>query len=210
MHEFKGVGIHWLGHDSFFIDASKKVYIDPFKIDASLKADIILITHSHYDHCSVADVEKILGEDTVIVCPPDCLSVLNHLRVKEFRIAEPNKSIDINGIKIETVPAYNISKQFHPKTNNWVGYIVNVDGVRIYHAGDTDLIDEMSKISCDIALLPVSGTYVMNADEAVEATRHIKAKVAIPMHYGSIIGSGADAKSFKERAKCEVIVLEKE
>ncbi len=210
MYEFRGVRIYWLGHDGFFIDASKKIYIDPFKIDASLKADIILITHSHYDHCSLADVEKILGEDTIIACPPDCLSVLNRLRVKEFRIAEPNKTIDINGIKIETVPAYNISKQFHPRTNNWVGYILNVEGVRIYHAGDTDLIDEMSKISCDVALLPVSGTYVMDADEAVEATRHIKAKVAIPMHYGSIIGSEADANKFKERAKCDVVILEKE
>lgn len=210
MYEIKGVGIHWLGHDGFFIDASKKIYIDPFKIDTNLKADIILITHSHYDHCSVADVEKVLGENTVIVCPPDCLSVLNRLRVKEFRIAEPNKSMDINGIKIEAVPAYNISKQFHLKTNSWVGYIVNMDGLRIYHAGDTDLIDEMSGISCDVAMLPVSGTYVMDADEAAEATRHIRAGVAIPMHYGSIIGSEADANKFKERAKCSVVILEKE
>lgn len=210
MYEFKGLKIHWLGHSGFFIDNSKKLYIDPYNIDQNIKADIVLITHSHHDHCSIADLNKVISEETILVCPADCLSKLNHLKVKDIRIMEPGQSITIEGVLIESVPAYTPAKQFHPRGNNWMGYILTLDSVRIYHAGDTDLIDEMAGIKCDIALLPVSGTYVMTAEEAAEATRQIKAKIAVPMHYGGIVGTEEDAQLFKEKAGCEVIILKKE
>jgi len=210
MYEFKGVRLHWLGHSGFFIESLKNVCIDPFKIEKNFKADLILITHSHYDHCSVADIETIITENTTIICSPDCLSKLNHLKVKNIQVLEPGQSTNIEGIMVETVPAYNTNKQFHPKADNWLGFIVTIDGIKIYHAGDTDLIDEMAQIKCDIALLPVSGTYVMTSNEAAEALKHLQTKVAIPMHYGSIVGTVEDAQDFKAKAGCEVIILEKE
>ncbi len=210
MYEFKGIKLHWLGHDGFLIETSKKIYIDPFKIRTAEKADIILLTHSHYDHCSISDISKIATNNTIIVCPADCLSKLNQFNVQEIKPVEPGQSIKVEGFLIETIAAYNPAKPFHPRINNWVGYIVTIDGIRIYHAGDSDLTEEMSLVKCDIALLPVSGTFVMTAEEAAEASGRIKPKIAIPMHYGEIIGSSADAKLFKEKAACEVVILEKE
>lgn len=210
MYEFKGIKLHWLGHDGFLIETSKKIYIDPFKIHAAEKADIILLTHSHYDHCCIDDIGKIATNNTIIICPADCLSKLNQFNVGEIKPVEPGQSIKLDGILIEAVAAYNPAKPFHPRINNWVGYILIIDGIRIYHAGDSDLTEEMSNVKCDIALLPVSGTFVMTAEEAAEASARIKPKIAIPMHYGEIIGSAADAKLFKEKASCEVVILDKE
>lgn len=201
--------IHWLGHDTFKIVGEKVVYTDPFKIKKKDTADIILITHEHYDHCSPEDVKKIQGPDTVIVAPPDCAGKLSGTIKK----VKPGDKITIEGIVIEAVPSYNTNKQFHTKDKNWVGYIFTVKGQRIYIAGDTDYISEMKTFSnVDIALLPVSGTYVMTADEAVKAALDIKPKVAIPMHYGSIVGSESDAKKFAEglKGKIEVKILQQE
>lgn len=203
--------IHWLGHDTFRIVGEKVIYTDPFqlkKTGAMLPADIILITHEHHDHCSSEDVKKIQAKDTVIVAPADCLDKLSG----NVRVIKPGDKINVMGIDIEAVPAYNTNKKFHPRANNWVGYIFTMKGQRIYLAGDTDYIPEMKNIKCDIALLPVSGTYVMTADEAVQAALDIKPKTAIPMHYGSIVGSEKDAKRFKESLEghIEVVILKEE
>jgi L-ascorbate metabolism protein UlaG (beta-lactamase superfamily) len=197
--------IHWLGHDTFKIVGEKVIYTDPFKIKKNDKADIILITHEHYDHCSPDDVKLVQGADTVIVTTADCAKKLSG----QVKVVKPGDKINVEGIDVEVVPSYNTNKQFHPKTNGWVGYIFTVKGQRIYIAGDTDYISEMKNFKVDIALLPVSGTYVMTAEEAVKAALDIKPKIAIPMHYGSIVGSKNDADRFSAglKGKIEVVIL---
>lgn len=197
--------MEWLGHDAFKIESGGKVvYTDPFKLSGGLpKADLILITHEHYDHCSPEDVLKIAGNDTVIVAPGNCEGKLKG----KVRNVKPGDRLTEQGVAIEVVPAYNTNKAFHPKTNGWVGYIFTVGGQRIYIAGDTDYIPEMKDIRCDIALLPVSGTYVMTAEEAAKAADDIKPKVAVPMHYASIVGSDKDAETFKKLYKGETFIF---
>jgi len=187
--------IQRLGHDSFIIKSKDKIiYIDPFKLQDGKQADLILITHTHYDHYDNASISKILKDSTTIIGPED-------IDYSDAIKMHPGESKEIQGIKIEAVRAYNIEKKNHPKEKNWLGYIITINSQRIYHAGDTDLIPEMKRINCNIALLPVSGGPVMTAEEAFEAVKILKPKIAIPMHYGSIIGSDADAEKFKELCK---------
>lgn len=201
--------MEWLGHDAFKVESGGRViYTDPFRLGDGLpKADLILVTHEHYDHCSPEDIAKIAGPKTEIVSPGDCEGKLAGLG--KLTLVKTGDKISVKGVDIEAVPAYNTNKKFHPKANGWVGYIFTVDGVRIYLAGDTDYIPEMKGYRCDIALLPVSGTYVMTADEAVQAANDIKPKVAVPMHYGSIVGEESDAEKFKKLYKGETRIFEK-
>ncbi len=200
--------IHWLGHDTFKIVGEKVIYTDPFKLREKDTADIILITHDHYDHCSPEDVKALQGPKTVIVAPSDCAKKLSG----NIKTVKAGDKITVEGIEIEAVPSYNTNKKFHPKDNGWVGYIFTVQGQRIYLAGDTDYIPEMKNFKVDIALLPVSGTYVMTAQEAVNAALDINPRIAIPMHYDSIVGTKDDAKRFAEglKGKIEVVVLKQE
>lgn len=217
MFEYRGVKLTWLGHDGFRIQNGKVVYIDPFKIGAGVpKADIVLISHEHFDHCNVEDLTKIVTPTTIIVAHHQSKGELGKLDVKEIKIVKPGDKVNIDGIVVEAVPAYNVNKfrepgrAFHPKEDGKVGFIVTMNGVRIYHAGDTDHIPEMKNVRADIALLPVSGTYVMTALEAAEAAGVINPQIAIPMHYGTIVGNANDGEAFRKLVKCEVKLLEKE
>ena len=199
--------IVWLGHDSFRIDASKTIYLDPYQVSSGPKADLIMITHDHFDHCSPDDVAKIQQPGTVIVTEKDSAKKLTG----DLRVIKPGESLVVDEVKVEAVPSHNTDKEFHPKKNAWLGFIIEIQGARIFHAGDTDFIPEMNGFNVDIALLPVSGTYVMTADQAVEAALAISPKLAIPMHYGTIVGSDQDAITFKKalEGKIEVLILQK-
>lgn len=199
--------IHWLGHSSFRIEDEKSVYIDPWRLKGSPpKADLILITHDHHDHCSPDDVAKIAKKDTVIVT---IAAVARRLK-GDVRIVRAGDSLTAAGIPIEVVPAYNVDKPNHPKSAGHVGFIITMGGQRIYHAGDTDLIPEMDDIQAEIALLPVGGTFTMNAEEAAQAAKKIKPQVAIPIHYGTTVGSIKDAQRFHELCETEVVIPPKE
>ena len=215
MFEYRGIKIAWLGHDGFRIESDKTIYIDPFRIDSRKKADVVFITHEHYDHCSPEDIKKIATEDTTIVTIPMAQPALKGLR-GEIKLVKPGDKIEIDGVTAAVFPAYNINKfrspgrAFHPREDGKVSYLLNTGGVNIYHAGDSDFIPEMRGLEADIALLPVSGTYVMTTKEAAEASKNMRIKIAVPMHYGSIVGSERDAEEFKRLAGCEVVILKKE
>ena len=216
MFEYNGVKLTWLGHDAFRIEDGQVIYIDPFEIKEGAKADLVLISHEHDDHCSIADLKKVVTSNTVLVAHAQSKNALSKLQAKEIKIVKPGDRLTLGSVTVEAVPAYNTNKFrepgkfFHPKEDGKLGFIVTVKGVRIYHAADTDHISEMKNMAPDLALLPVSGTYVMTAKEASEAAASIKPKIAIPMHYASIVGSVKDAEEFKKLAKCEVKILEKE
>jgi len=206
--------IDWDDQASMTIEQSGKIIcIDPYRVKNEKQADVVLITHAHQDHLSPQDITKVLGEQTVIMAPADCITSLSQKFKRKLVTLQPGAKHQIEDITIEAVPAYNIGKRYHPKSNNWVGYVVTVDGVRIYHAGDTNRIPEMKDITCDIALLPLGQTYTMDSvDEAVQAALDVKARIAIPMHYGTYEGSNGDAIKFKEalEGKCSVMVKERE
>ena len=192
--------IKWLGHSSVKIEAEKTIYIDPWKIKEGRKADLILISHSHGDHLSPADIRKIQKEETVIIAAGDAAAQLSG----DVRALKPGEKVTVQGITIEAVPAYNIGKPYHPKANDWIGFILTVEGKRIYYGGDTDLIPEMKDIKADILILPVGGTYTMTAREAAEAADLIRPEAVIPIHFGDIVGTPADAVKFKELCKAPV------
>jgi len=203
-----------ISHDTFRIAGSKVIYTDPYRVAKRDEADIVLVSHEHFDHMSLDDLNKVCLPGTTIVASPLCKEGLKGVKVKETRFLEPGGSFTIGQVVIEAVPAYNINKfrepgtVFHPQAEKRLGFIATLDGTRVYFAGDTDFIPEMKSIKCDIALLPVSGTYVMTAEEAAEAAKAVNPKIAVPMHYGAIVGGEADAKKFKSLVKnCQVEIL---
>jgi len=200
------VEITWIHHASFRITgAGQVVYIDPWKLlpDAH-DADVVLVSHGHYDHCNAEGVEKVRSGDTVLVGPPDVIGELGF-----GQAIAPGEELRVGEVDIQAVAAYNVSKTFHPKANNWVGAVVTLEGKSIYYAGDTDLIPEMSDLTgIDLALLPVGGTYTLTADEAADACKDIRPAAAVPYHWGDIVGSAEDAKRFAESAPCKVHILQ--
>lgn len=204
MFEYNKLSITWCGHAGFkIIYGNMKVYIDPYKLSKSYEkisdADIVLITHNHFDHLSIEDLKNIINERTVIVSAQECLSQLKSLKVKESIGIDPHNSVKVDDLRIETVPAYNIDKDFHPKNDKKIGFIVEFGNDRLYHTGDSDIIPEMKDTNPTVVLIPVSGTYVMTAEEASRAVNElINPKIAIPMHYGTIVGNKEDAIRFSE------------
>ncbi len=221
--QIKDINLEFLGHSGFLISCKegKKIVIDPYNVsDKMPKADLILITHSHYDHCSIKDIEKIVKEGTTIVIPADAQSKITKIKGVEMQLIEAGDAFKFGNIKIDAVPAYNVEKDFHPKSEGWLGYIITIDKVVIYHSGDTDKIPEMKKLTGHgkkgiefVALLPVSGTYVMDSDEAAEVASLLSPEIAIPMHYGAgVVGTMKDAENFVEQCKklgVEAKILEK-
>lgn len=218
MLDFNGVKFHWLGHDGYRIIAGDKtIYIDPYQLSKAQQnrndADILLISHNHFDHLSMDDLKNVVGKKTSIVAAKECIDQLKGAGAAEIRGVAPGDRMTVQGVPIEAVAAYNINKKFHPKADRKVGFVITVGNMRIYHTGDTDDIPEMSSVKPDIALVPVSGTYVMTAEEAAKAVNEkIKpSKLAIPMHYGAIVGSDQDAARFKQLVSvCPVQVLDRE
>lgn len=202
-------GIEVLYHSSIKIKKGITIYIDPYGIEKNLKdADFIFITHEHYDHFSVDDIKKVIKEDTVIVSVPNVINESKILQKSDDkRIAvKPNETYEFKNIKFETTVAYNKAKLFHQKEKEWVGYIITIGGIRIYIAGDTDDLEELKSIKCDVALVPIGGMYTMNYEEAADLINSIKPKYAIPTHYGAIVGEKADAIEFKKLINTETNV----
>ena len=191
--------IEVLYHSSIKISKNKVIYIDPFKIDKNYNdADIVFITHDHFDHYSEEDIDKVINENTTIIIPEELLTKLLRKGINKNAIitVEPNEKYMVQGIKFETIPAYNTNKTFHPKENDWVGYIITLDGIRYYIAGDTDITEENRKVKCDVAFVPVGGTYTMDFKEAAQLINEIQPKIAVPIHYGSVVGTKQDATDF--------------
>lgn len=197
----------WLGHASFKISGEKLIYIDPWKLKGQDEADIVLISHSHYDHYSAEDLKMVSGAKTIVVTVAELKSKIGG----DVRIMAPGDKIDVEGVGIEAVPAYNIDKKFHPKQNGWLGFVVEMGGGRLYYAGDTDAIPEMDDLTnIDVALMPVGGTYTMTAEEAAKAADRFKPAVAVPYHWGDIVGSKSDADRFKESFSGKTVILSEE
>jgi L-ascorbate metabolism protein UlaG (beta-lactamase superfamily) len=206
--------LFWIGHASFYIKLDNgTIFIDPFNVGPSIKekADLILITHAHMDHCSKNDIKKVSKPETEIICSKGCF---NDGDFKNFTVIEPGFSTEWRGTKIGTIPAYNVKQErlaMHPKANGWVGYIVDVNGFKIYHAGDTDFIDEMRTLkNIGASLLPAGGHYVMDVDEAMEAARVINAKYAVPIHYKALLGKEGTAAAEAKWKKLRNALIMKE
>ena len=191
--------IEVLYHSSIRISKNKVIYIDPFKIDKDYNdADIVFITHDHFDHYSEEDIDKVINENTIIIIPEELLTKLLRKGINKNAIitVEPNEKYMVQGIKFETIPAYNTNKTFHPKENGWVGYSITLDDIRYYIAGDTDITEENRKVKCDVAFVPVGGTYTIDFKEAAQLINEIQPKIAVPIHYGSVVGTKQDATDF--------------
>jgi L-ascorbate metabolism protein UlaG (beta-lactamase superfamily) len=206
--------IQRIAHDTFRIAGSKVIYVDPFKVTKKDEADIVLISHGHFDHLSLEDLNKVTFPGTTIVASPQCKDGLKDVKVKAVHYLDPGGKHTFGSVEIYGCEAYNIDKgpepgkKFHPPGEKGLGFLIKMDGTTVYHTGDSDFIPEMKSIKCDIALLPVSGTYVMTADEAAQAAAAINPKIAVPMHYGAIVGSEGDAQKFKSLVKnCQVEII---
>ena len=205
--------IEVLCHSSIRFNKGLIIYFDPFKINKDYhEADIIFITHSHYDHYSEEDISKVIKDNTTIVVPKDLEDmVLQFGFAKEHIIVvSPNEEYSVLGINFKTIPAYNANKNFHPKSNEWVGYIVNLDQTTYYIAGDTDITEENRQVKCDVAFVPIGGTYTMTYSEAAELINEIKPQIAVPIHYGLIVGNKEDANNFAnlvdKEIECKILI----
>lgn len=205
--------IEVLCHSSIKINKGIIIYFDPFKIEKNYNdADIIFITHDHYDHYSEEDIDKVIKNNTIIVSPVDLLEKLLNKGLKKENIisVKPYEDYNIKNLKFSTIPAYNTNKQFHPRKNNWVGYLIELEGITYYIAGDTDITEDNKKIKCDVAFVPIGGTFTMNYQEASELINTIKPKIVIPTHYGSIVGTKEDAINFSKlinpEIECKILI----
>ena len=188
-----------LCHSSIKITGKYVIYIDPYMINKNyFDADYIFFTHSHYDHFSVDDIKKVINKNTKCIATKDLYEKLLNLNIdkEKITIVEPNNEYNVNNLHFETVVAYNKEKEFHKKENNWVGYIIETNSLRYYIAGDTDFVDELKDIKCDIALVPVGGHFTMGKEEAANLVNTIMPKIAIPTHYGVVVGKKEDGKDF--------------
>ena len=206
-------GIEVLCHSSIRFDKGIVMYFDPFKIEKNYSdADIVFITHDHYDHYSLEDIRKVIKKDTMLVLPTSLLEKALHdgFETDNIVIVEPNKNYNVNGIKFSTVPSYNVNKQFHPKENNWVGYLIEMDDLTYYIAGDTDITEENKQVKCNVAFVPVGGVYTMTYEEAAKLINEIRPKVAVPIHYGSIVGTKEDGLNFSKliypKVECKIFI----
>lgn len=200
--------LHWLGHDSFRIDQPIVIYLDPWRLPpGSPAADLILVSHEHHDHCSPEDVERVRKDSTTVIT--------NHTAAADLSppvtVLQVGESMEVRGVTVEAIPAYNIGKPFHRKQAGHLGFVITLGEERLYFTGDADYIPEMDNIVCDVALLPVSGKYVMTAEEAAQAAEAIQPKVAIPMHYGAgVVGTKEDAERFRDLSPIPVVIMEVE
>lgn len=204
--------VEWLGHSTIKILSDKIIYIDPYNIKEEFHdADIIFITHNHYDHFSIKDIKKCMKNNTKIIVTEDLYEDTLNIGFTEENILSvfPNNNYTLEHIKFCTIPAYNNNNKFHPKEKNWVGYIININNIRYYIAGDTDITVENEKVTCDIAFLPVGGTFTTNYEEAAMLANIIEPKIAVPIHYGTLVGTKEDAINFKanlkDSIKCEIL-----
>lgn len=201
-------GIQVLCHSSIRMKRDMTIYFDPFQINHDYNdADIILITHDHYDHYSEEDIDRVVKKDTIIVAPMDLKEkLLNHgFQTEQIVLVEPNQNYQIKGIEVHTIPAYNTNKAFHKKEYGWVGYLIMLDGITYYIAGDTDITEENLQVRCDVAFVPVGGTYAMTYGEAASLVNQIHPKIAVPIHYGSIVGTKEDGKKFSELLDSDIL-----
>lgn len=218
MLEYNGIKIKWFGHDSFLLEKNIKIVTDPYRISRKVDADLVLVSHEHFDHMSPDDLKKVVSGKTTIIAARECIPKLGDISCKEKIAILPGEEKTVMGVKIKAVPAYNTTKinpetkrPFHPMEDRKVGFFIDMGGATVYHTGDSDNVPEMKNLQPDVLLVPVSGTYVMTAKDAAEAVASIKPKVAIPMHFGSIVGSAEDAKEFKNSVtQCQVHILSQE
>jgi L-ascorbate metabolism protein UlaG (beta-lactamase superfamily) len=200
--------LHWLGHASFRLDGPPTIYIDPTSLGSEQpQADVILISHEHDDHYSPSTLKQISGPETVIVTSQRVAARLEKVDGIEGQVwaLQPGERTTVGEVGIETVPAYNVNKSYHPKSAGNLGFIVTWRGERLYFAGDTDRIPEMAEVQCDVALLPIGGTYTMGVEQAAQAAADIGPRVAVPMHKRN-----ADPEQFRSLCDCQVVVMEVE
>lgn len=216
--QYKNLVIKWGGHSGFlFKYRGMNIFIDPFRLmdeSSMYKADLILITHGHYDHCSIEDLKKIIKPGTKIIGPSEILSQIRQLGdLIDYEIGEPGKKIEFNDILIDCLASYNLEKHFHAKEENYLSYLINFEGITVYHTGDSDFINEMKELNPEVFLVPIDSKFTMDIDEALRATKTLSPRLAIPMHWGSLSATREDAEKFVNGCRdlgIEASVLEKE